>query len=164
MNTSESVAGMADGTVTKRRRRVRAKPYLPKWLRNPGGAQAMAQGRCLMLLAVLSGQKTVSEAIQEAKISRPLYYQLELKALKGMIRALDPMPQASASDTEELRVARGRIKSMSVQIRHLTQRKRSAERLLRLVLKSSKTPVSTGRRGRLPASLSMRTTPGADSP
>lgn len=47
----------------------------------------MAHGRCLMLLSVLSGQKTVTRAIEEAKISRALYYQLELRALKGMMRA-----------------------------------------------------------------------------
>jgi hypothetical protein len=163
MSTTESAAGPPGAKATRLQRRARTKPYLPKWLKSPAGAQAMAHGRCLMLLAVLSGQKTVTEAIEEARISRALYYQLEVKALRGMIRALDPVPETSASEGQELRVARRRIKMMSLQIKLLTQRKRSAERLLRLVWKS-RTPLTSGRRGRPPASLSRGTMPGADSP
>lgn len=163
MNPSESAAGTAGGEV-KKRPYLRRGPYLPTLLKNPGQQQAMAHGRCLMLLAVLSGQKTVSEAIQEAKITRALYYQLEDRALKAMLRALDPLPEGRTSEGQELRLVKRKLRSMSLQIKHLTQRKRSAERLLRLVLKSNRSPLSAHLRGRAPGSLSSRTTPGADSP
>ena len=163
MNPSESAAGTPGGKVAKRRPRTRSHPYLPRYLKSPQAQAAMAHGRCLMMLAVLSGQKTVTQAIEEAKISRALYYQLELRALKGMMRALDPRPEGARSEWQELRQARRRVKTLSAQLRYLTQRKRSVERLLRMVMKSSRTPLSLGR-GRPPGSLSRRTMPGADSP
>jgi transposase InsO family protein len=50
------------------------------------------------------------------------------------------------------------------QTKLLTQRKRSLERLLRLVMKSSQVNVNTARRGRRPKALSQWMMPGADSP
>lgn len=142
----------------------RSKVYLPKWLLNPGEAQAIAHGRCLMILAVLSGQKTVKEAIEEQKICRALYYQLESKALRGMVRALNPTTSEWTSERRELRRAQARIRVLTAQVKLLTQRRRSQERLLRLVLKSSRVQLNTARRGRRPKALSQWMMHGADSP
>jgi hypothetical protein len=117
-----------------------------------------------MILSVLSGQRSVGEAIAAAKISRPLYYQLETRALEGMLRALDPMTPASLSEQHELSQAKARVRALSVQVKNLTQCKRSAERLLRLVLKTGRTPLNTRRRARLPQALTLSRPPGADSP
>ena len=117
-----------------------------------------------MILAVLAGQKTVSEAIEEGKITRALYYQLEMKALHGMMAALDPVSVEPVNEREELTLARARLKAMGLQMKQLTQRKRSAERLLALVLKSNRAPLKSAHRGRPPKALAMKTTPGGDLP
>jgi hypothetical protein len=116
-----------------------------------------------MLLSVLSGQRSVSEAIGEARISRAQFYQLETRALRGMMSALDPMSSASVTEQQALSEARAQIHALSAQVKLLTQRKRGAERLLRLVLKSSRTPMQPPRRGR-PPKVVKTTMPGADSP
>lgn len=163
-NAAPPVDGVPDGIAQRRPRHSRNKPYLPTWLTRPGESRAVAQSRCVMILSVLSGHQTVGEAIEEAKICRALYYSLEMRALKGMMKALDPLRAGVADDRQELRVARRQIRSLQEQLKGVTQRKRSAERLLMLVMKSSRAPVNTGRRGRPPKALAMRMMPGADLP
>src|SRR2546423_3901723 len=72
-----------------RRRRHRARP-VPGWLKEQQDLDEMAKRRTLMVLEVLSGQKPVTDAVEEAQISRPLYYQLETKAVRAMLAALQP--------------------------------------------------------------------------
>ena len=163
-NLAAPVDGVPDGTARRRPRHSRDKPYLPSWLTRPGESRAMAQSRCVMILSVLSGHKSVGEVIGEEKICRALYYSLENRALKGMMRALDPLSAGVANDRQELKVAKRRIRALQEQLRGVTQRKRSAERLLMLMMKTSRTSVHSGRRGRPPKALSMRMMAGADSP
>jgi len=163
-STTEPAASAPDEDRRRAAHPNRPRVYLPKWLLNPSDAQAIAHGRCLMILGVLSGQKSVKEAIEEQKICRTLYYQLESRALKGMVRALNPTTSESASDRRELKRAQARIRLLTAQTKLLMQRKRSLERLLRLVLKSSQVNVNTARRGRRPKALSQWMTHGADLP
>jgi hypothetical protein len=163
-SNTEPAASALDEDRKRAAHPSRSKVYLPKWLLNPGEAQAIAHGRCLMILAVLSGQKTVKEAIEEQKICRTLYYQLESKALRGMVRALNPTTSEWTSDRRELRRAQARIRVLTAQVKALTQRKRSQERLLRLVLKSSQVQLNTARPGRRPKGLSQWMMRGADLP
>src|SRR5215831_1756798 len=149
----------ADGAAAvplkrQRRRRPADQPHWPRWLSDPSEQQRQARTRCLMILAVLAGQKTVSEAIGEAKITRALYYQLEMKALHGMTAALEPSSNVPQNDRQELTLARARLRTMSLQIKHLTQRKRSAERLLQLMMKTTRSPLRRSPRGRRPKALS----------
>lgn len=165
----KSTAPSADGTVAEgvrkvRRRRPSDKPHWPRWLTTPSQYQQVARARSLLILSVLAGQKTVSDAIGEAKITRALYYQLEMKALHGMMAALDPLSSAPVNEHQELTVARARLRAMGLQVKQLTQRKRSAERLLQLVLKSNRAAVVRLPRGRRPKALSTMRTPGGDSP
>lgn len=160
----EPAASVPDEDLKRVAHPMRAKAYVPRWLLNPGASQAIGHARCLMILSVLSGQKTVKEVIEEAKICRTLYYQLESKALQGMVRALNPMTGETASDRRELRRAQARIRTLNAQVKLLTQRKRSVERLLRLMVKSSQVPLNTARRGRRPKALSEWMMRGADSP
>ena len=123
-----------------------------------------AHGRCLLVRSVLSGQKSGSEAIAEQKIARALYYQLEDRALKGMVQALSPAKSAWASERRELCRAQARIREQSGRLALLTQRKRSLERLLAMVMKTSRVSLDTRRRGRPPKALSRGMMRGADSP
>jgi hypothetical protein len=103
-----------------------------------------------MVLSVLSGEKPVSDAIAETKISRGTYYQLETRALNGMLAALKPLGTTRpATESQELSRAKKRIHELEVQIELLRMEKRRTERLLLLTRKSAG-PVKVPRRGRPP--------------
>lgn len=162
--TRERVDGQPAEKARKLQRHRRTSHNLPLWLMQPAEQQAIAQRRTLMILAVLSGQKSVQEVIEEERVSRTFYYQLEDRGLQGMLKALSPRIEGVTSEHRELSQARERLRRMSEQVESLTQRKRSAERLLRLLLKSNHARVITKRRGRPKKPLSTPMMPGGDLP
>lgn len=122
----------------KQQRRPRSRPT-PKWLESQA-LEELAQRRCLMILSVLSGEKPVTEAIKEAEITRPLYYQLERKALVAMLEALMPSPPGRQ------KASSSQIREMEEKIQQLEKEKRRAERLLLLTRKALKPgPMKTAR-------------------
>jgi hypothetical protein len=175
MKTARALrGGKADG----RSRRHRPRP-VPKWLRSSTHLEAIARSRCLMVLSVLSGEVPVTDAITQAKISRGTYYQLETRALKGILAAMNPLAANCGSTAADLSAASGRIAQLEAQVKRLEQEKRRAQRLLLLTRKSIRAPVTTGHRGRWPKGLrsasvapgvtpksdpSSPTPPGAPSP
>jgi hypothetical protein len=162
--TVERADGAPDASVKRLQRHRRSHHQLPLWLMQPMEEQRIAQARCLMVLSVLSGQKSIQEAISEAKVSRVLYYQLEDRALNGMMVALGPRVREAPNEQRELRRARAQVRHLAARVKSLVQRRRAAERLLRLMMKSNRTPVKTERRGRPRKALSTTTTPGGDLP
>lgn len=114
------------GAGRKRRRRR----LLPRWLKSSAQLDALARSRCLMLLSVLSGELTVSDAVAQAKISRAAYYQLETRGLRAMLTALNPLagrvPQPPAAS----------IKALQARVAQLEQDKRRSQRLLLLSRKA----------------------------
>ena len=102
-----------------------------------------------MVLSVLSGEKPVTEAIREARISRGTYYQMETRALHAMLAALNPIAAARAKEPD----LRPRIQELNERIRRLEQEKRRTQRLLLLTRKSAWAPLTTPWRGRLPRSV-----------
>ena len=56
-----------------KRRKPRPRPT-PKWLVRPSDLDEMAKRRCLMILSVLSGERPVTEVVEEEQISRMTYY------------------------------------------------------------------------------------------
>jgi hypothetical protein len=107
----------------------------------------MAKRRCLLVLSVLSGERAVTEVIAEAQISRPMYYQLEERALRAMLVALTP----GATDPGASEPAK-RIAELEKRVIHLERSKRRSERLLLLTRKVLKGPmkVAAGRPPRNP--------------
>jgi hypothetical protein len=99
-----------------------------------------------MVLSVLSGEKPVTDAIEEAQISRQLYYLLEERALRGMLSALAPGASADATSAGHGWVKR--MAEMEAQLRRSEQQKRRSERLLLLTRKvvRSRAVTTTGRR------------------
>src|SRR5437588_38379 len=79
------------------RRRAERKRGIPRWLTGRRDLDEVAQRRTILILSVLSGQTPVTTAIAEHGISRPLYYQLETKAVVAMMRALVPGANAASS-------------------------------------------------------------------
>jgi hypothetical protein len=112
----------------KRARKHRSRP-LPKWLKERRDLDDMARRRCLLVLAVLSGVKPVTEAIAEAGMSRGSYYQLEEKALDGMLAALGPTPPGRKPDQS------AEIAELQAKVEKMEEEKRRAERLLLLTQK-----------------------------
>lgn len=121
----------------------------------------MARRRCLMVLSVLSGEVPVTDAIQGAGISRGLYYQLEEKALRAMLRALSPGGTLEAVGTPGADGMLKRMAELEEQVKTLQQEKRRSERMLLLTRKlMGKGPVTSGRgrppKNRTAQSSSMR--------
>jgi hypothetical protein len=129
-----------DSAPTKRPTRPRP---TPQWVLTSTEVDQMARRRCLQLLSVLSGEKSVSEAIAEMKISRGGYYQLETRALAAMLAALAPVVEsASSKDGAQA----GKIKALEEKVTKLEQGKRRLERLLLLTRRVVKPgPMKLGR-------------------
>ncbi|HMC88499.1 MAG TPA: hypothetical protein VKI17_03080 [Gemmataceae bacterium] len=68
----------------------------------PGGSdlprEASRQARrvAAMVLEVLAGARTPTEAAQALEVSVPRYYQLETRALRGLLSACEPIPKGRA--------------------------------------------------------------------
>ena len=117
---------------TDRRRAPRSRG-MPRWLSGRTDLDEVAQRRTMLILSVLSGHTPVTTAIAEHGISRPLYYQLETKGLVGMMRALIPGANASASP-DDATPAR-QIVELEERVARLEQENRRLERLLFLAKK-----------------------------
>lgn len=165
----------ADPTRPRRRRRKNRSRPTPKWLLRGEGTEDVAKARCLMVLEVLSGEKPVTEVIEEAGISRGTYYQFETRALTAILKALGP----ASLEAEKTAPASKRIGELEEKVKKLEQGRRRTERLLRLtrkVVKSGVTvkgkrtpstgigrnPLRSSRKGK--ASLSIPTPAGVVEP
>jgi hypothetical protein len=128
----------------------------PRWLATTSDLDAVARNRVLLVLSVLSGEKPVTTAIEEAGISRGFYYQLETKAINAMLLALAPGSDGDASpDATGLH---HRIKQLEEKVARAEASQRRAERLLFMQRKLSSTgPVKT-HRGR-PTKAQISSTP-----
>ena len=156
-------AGTAAGRARKHRRRA-----VPRWLKSSKEVEAVARGRCLMLLSVLSGEVPVTDAIAQAKISRATYYQLETRALQAILTAMNPLAGSCSGASTDLSAAMSRIEQLEILVKRLEQDKRRNQRLLLLTRKSMRAPLKSprGRRAKLRASGagSSPIPPGASSP
>jgi hypothetical protein len=114
-------------TKAERKRPERSRG-VPRWLTGRKDLDQVAQRRTLLILSVLSGHTPVTTAIAQHGISRPLYYQLETKALVGMMKALVPGANATANP-DEVTPAR-QLADLEAKVARLEQENRRLERLL----------------------------------
>jgi hypothetical protein len=108
-----------------------------------------------MVLSVLSGETPVTDAIQKAGISRGTYYQLETRALSGMLRALGPLAGAEGQETSPLR----QIAALEAKVKELERAGRRSQRLLlmtRRVIESRERRTSSTRPGKGPSRSSKQ--------
>ena len=125
----------------------------PKWLLGSQEIDQISRARCLMVLSVLSGETTVTDAIAEAGISRASYYQLETKALNAMLKALGPLSSSEGTQTSPVR----QIAALEEKVKELERARRRTQRLLlmtRRVIRAPETKTSSTRRGRGPSPAS----------
>jgi hypothetical protein len=99
---------------------------------------AIARSRCLTVLSVLSGETSVTQAIAQAKISRGTYYQMETRALKAMLAALNPLATTSQGPVPDL--STHRMEALMGRIRTLEQEHRRDQRLMLLMRKTIRSP------------------------
>jgi hypothetical protein len=118
----------------------------------------------MMILSVLSGHTPVTTAIADHGISRPLYYQLETKALVGMMRAL--VPGASAGANPDDATPAKQISELEDRVTRLEQENRRLERLLFMAKKVLPTgPIAMPeKRGRKPGRRSTSAGLGPSPP
>jgi hypothetical protein len=63
-----------------------------------GGASSQARRQAAAILEVLAGVRRPSEAAQALGTSLPRYYQLEQRALAGLVSACEPAPRGPRQD------------------------------------------------------------------
>jgi hypothetical protein len=154
------------------RRKRRPRPT-PRWIKEGQEMDEMAQRRALLILSVLSGQVTVTDAIDQAGISRGTYYKLEEKALKAMVSAM--LPGADETGQSEAMTAAKRIEELEAKLTQMEKEKRRHERLENVVAKivgSGPMTMGVGRKrilpmpspGSSPVSASTRTKGGGVEP
>ena len=144
-------------TSPKKRQRRRRTHTTPRWLTDKADLDEVARNRVLMFLSVISGEKTVTTAIEESGISRNLYYQLETKALNAMLLAL--APGADGDPSTDAAGFRHRISELEAKLQRTEQGQRRAERLLHMHRKLTPGPMKT-RRGRPPKNPTSSTRAG----
>lgn len=156
-------SGAVEASPTSRRKgKHRQSRPLPQWLTGSTELDTIARRRCLMILSVLSGERAVTEVIEELELSRQMYYLLETKALNAMLAALVPGSDRTTSDAAAAIPSR-RIAELEEKVKRLEQSRRRGEHLLfltRQVLGPG--PVKLGKGGRRP-SKSKAARPGTSS-
>ena len=86
----------------------RKSPATPKGYKQPADAvqstTAEARRLAIAILETLAGVRTPTEAATAAGVSLPRYYQLERRALEGLVAACEPRPKGKQT-TPELKIA-----------------------------------------------------------
>lgn len=152
----------------KRERRHRPRPT-PKWLKEKNELDEIAQRRTLMLLEVLSGQKPVTDAIEEAQISRGHYYQLEERALKAILEAMEPGagPGRPPETSTRLLQQEQKVKELEVDKRRLERLLSMTRKVLRPgPMKTALGRPRSGKGGKSDSrpSTSLKSSPAGGSP
>jgi hypothetical protein len=84
-----------------------------------------------MILSVLSGERPVSDVLEEQGISRGTYYNFEQRALEGMLAALIPLTPGETSELPSASPAK-RIVELEAKVAKLERDRRRHDRLLYL--------------------------------
>jgi hypothetical protein len=127
----------------------RARPGRRTYSLAPASVSSQGRRQAVAILEVLAGVRRPSEAAQVLETSLPRYYQLERRALTGLLAACEPAPRGPRIDASR------RISSLERENRRL-QREcdrqqalvRAAERSLGLVLPPIVKPPVKGQEGK----------------
>ena len=129
-----SEAVTTTGAAADRRRRGMPVPQ--------GGRAASRVAACL--LEVLAGVRTPAEAAGELAVSLPRYYQLEQRALQGLVRGCEPPPRGRVASPEgEL----ARLRQENARLTKECQRQQALVRLARQAAGLANPALKTGKGG-----------------
>jgi hypothetical protein len=98
----------------------------PSTLKGSKGAKAWL----VVILETLSGACTTGEAAERLSVSLSRYYQLETRALQGMLSALEPRPRGPRQTKD------GEIRALKAEKRDVERELRRATSLLRAATRS----------------------------
>jgi hypothetical protein len=147
---------MARAPRTDSSKQRRSRPT-PRWLTTKTDLDVVARNRVMLVLTVLSGEKPVTSAIEEAGISRGFYYQLETKALNAMLLAL--APGADGDSSPDATGLHARIRQLEDKLAKAEAAGRRSERLLFVQRKLTSSGAVKTHRGR-PPKTTTSSTPG----
>lgn len=145
------------------KRRHRPRPT-PTWLKEQQDLDEVARRRCLLVLSVLSGEMPVTDAIAQGGISRGLYYQLEERALRAMLRALSPSASAHSEESNGADGMLRRMAELEDKLKKAEQDRRRMERLLFLTRKVVRPGPAKTEKGRPATARAARSTPRGRRP
>lgn len=157
---------------------VAAKPESkrPKGAHGVRGGTSQANRLAAVILEVLAGECSPTAAAGSLEVSLPRYYQLETRALEGMVAALEPRPKGKQPSLA------GRLAQLEKQLQQAHRECARQQALVRVTQRSlglaAQPPTakdsprrdSAGRKKRRPmvralkAARTLRTRPGADEP
>ena len=105
----------------------------------------------VVILEALSGECGTSEAAERLKISLSRYYQLETRALQGMLTALEPRPRGpSKSAGSELERLKRQVSELERELRRQRSLVRAAARSVGLpAVRKKKAKKQRGARGQV---------------
>lgn len=88
-----------------------------------------AKQSMVVILEALSGSASTTEAAERLGVSLSRYYQLETRALQGMLKALEPRPRGprKSKDTE-IRALKAEKKELQREVRRAASLLRAAQR------------------------------------
>jgi hypothetical protein len=75
-------------------------PAAPKRAHGVQGGTCEANRLAVVILEVLAGGRTPQEAASVLGVALPRYYQLEVRALQGLVAALEPRPKVRQPSPE----------------------------------------------------------------
>jgi hypothetical protein len=85
---------------TKKKATAKTSPPVMKRTAPPAATPSEAQRLAATILEVLAGIYTPTQAAEALSISLPRYYQLEARALEGLVAALAPRPKGKQPSLE----------------------------------------------------------------
>jgi hypothetical protein len=111
--------------------------------RKPKGAHALRSGTpeanrlAVAILEVLAGIRSPAEAATNVNLSLVRYFQLETRALQGMVRALEPLPKGKQPSLD------GRLKQLEKQLQQSRRECSRQQALVRVAQRTVGLPMSS---------------------
>jgi hypothetical protein len=134
----------------------------PKQVRRKGPAinkpgTSDAKRLAAAILEVLGGVRLPSDAASALSISLPRYYQLEVRALNGLLEACEPRPIGRVRSVEsELALAQREVATLKRECSRQQALVRLAQRTVGLTAPQPPKPGPKGRKRRLPTVRALR--------
>lgn len=116
-----------------------------------------ARKTAAVVLEVLGGVLTPTKAAEVLGVSSTRYYQLELRALKGLLRGCEPAHRGpSASPEKQIRKLEKRVGRLQSECSRYRALARAAQAAMGLSLSDAEKPSGNGKRRRRPKARALR--------
>ena len=121
------------------------------------GGSGEARKTAALVLEVLGGVLTPTKAAEVLEVSSTRYYQIELRALKGLLRGCEPAHKGrSASPEKQVRKLEKRVDRLQNECSRYRALARAAQAAVGLSLSEAEGPSGNGKRKRRPKARALR--------